>query len=230
MAAFFGCTGLTVPTVISGDDIEIEPYAFYGCTSLVRGNDVANSMKPIYKVGQSAFENCTSLKLISNHAQYIENNAYKNSGIEFANLDSIKSMGTDVFKDCTSLTRLEITGGTISSIPNIASGCVNLQRVVFGPSVTSISSFAAGTPFPAKPAGGYTSVTGEWDSYHGAYMAVLVLNSTSKVYCPWSSLPSGAVLLLRVPSEIREAYRSDSRWRAICPRISTAGTVYDYIS
>ena len=77
----------------------------------------------VYKIGDSAFRNCSSL-----------------TSVEIPN--SVTSIGHEAFSGCSSLTSVEIPNSVTSIGHEAFSGCSNLTNIVLGSSVNSIASNA----------------------------------------------------------------------------------------
>ena len=144
--AFKGCTELTAVT-IPNSIISIGDYAFSGCTG-INSIIIPNSVSTIEAW---AFESCLSLTSITipYSVSTIGNSAFYNcNGITYVNYNAINcttmaSCDSPVFRNCSSLTVLNI-GDSVEHLPECAfKGCSQLTNVTIGRSLTSCS----GQPF-----------------------------------------------------------------------------------
>ena len=152
--AFYGCSSLksvTIPNSVTS----IGDRAFYNCyrlTSITIGNSVTS-------IGSSAFESCvnlTSITVDSSNPNYssIDGNLYNKekttliqyakgkSATTFTIPNSVTSIGSGAFYNCSSLTSITI-GNSVTSIGYDAFyNCSSLTSITIPNSVTSIGSSA----------------------------------------------------------------------------------------
>jgi hypothetical protein len=100
----------------------------------------------VTSIGESAFENCTSLTSITigNGVTSIGNYAFErcNSLPSITIPDSVTSIGTSVFNGCTSLTSITIGNGVTSIGDDAFSNCSSLTSITIPDGVTSIGDRA----------------------------------------------------------------------------------------
>ena len=128
--------------VIPDDIIGIGKYAFYGCTNLV---DV-NFKSLISVLGESAFENCTSLSSVyidtNSSIQYIGPKAFKNckSLNSFTFCVSNIFVGDEAFEGCISLNNVDFTRAlNLEQFGcDVFRNCTNLKEVTLPSSLTNI--------------------------------------------------------------------------------------------
>ncbi len=149
--AFYGCTGLT-SIVIPNSVTSIASTAFAYCENLVSiviGSGVTS-------IGNQAFRNCANLSTItvdSNNSTYDSRNnsnaiiktstnelivGSKNTVIP----NSVTSIGSSAFYNCTGLTSIVIPNSVTSIGSSAFYGCTGLTSIVIPNSVTSIGGSA----------------------------------------------------------------------------------------
>ena len=134
-SAFDGCsslTSITIPSCVTG----IGQRAFYGCSSLT-SIDIPNSVTTI---GNYAFGNCSSLTSVTINSNAIISKTYSSS-LSLKNIfgnqvksyiigDSVTSIGSYAFYNCSSLNSVTIPSSVTSIGSNAFSSCTNLQKVL----------------------------------------------------------------------------------------------------
>lgn len=100
--------------------------------------------------GGMCFRECKALTLTSDditNATEIGNDAFRAVKVTGnISLPHLTSLGVEAFKDCTTLTSIDLTGSTINSIPNGAfQGCTSLTSITLPATVTRLGdkAFAA---------------------------------------------------------------------------------------
>ncbi len=113
--------------------------SFGGCASL-KEITLPASLEKIYS---SAFSGCASLESINipSLITSIENNTFANcTNLQSPDLTHITAIGVDAFKNCTSITELQL-GNALTSISGF-SGCTGLTQIVLPASVKYINNNA----------------------------------------------------------------------------------------
>ena len=126
----------------------IEKNAFQNCVNLCGGIDLAK----VTYIGPCAFWGCTRLtsvrtssKLLSFGCDSVGSQAFRQSGIEYAEIDGTDldlSAAMGLFRECSSLRRVKFCEGVVR-IPaqgndRVFSGCTNLVEVSVGAAVTEV--------------------------------------------------------------------------------------------
>lgn len=139
--AFSGNTNL-IQLVLSEESTisEIPTNCFKGCSSLVS----VSLPSSIESIGAEAFSGCSSLSEIiiseENNLKNLGNNAFAGTGIMSIVLADIESIGQGCFKDCKNLVSVEITGGSVSSLPAKTFSGSSLRSVSVPSSVSTIDA------------------------------------------------------------------------------------------
>lgn len=125
--SLFGESNSTVKTIKFNDAV-INKNAFKNCTALsqVNGGD------EIVQLGVSAFENCSSLSSISlgSVLASIPDSCFKNTALTTITIPgSVTSIGTEAFRNVTSMKRVNFKSETAPSVGNnaFANGFANIQ-------------------------------------------------------------------------------------------------------
>ncbi len=115
--AFAGCTALT--EVVFAETIStstLSDYAFNGCSSLIS----INIPKSVTKIGQQTFAGCSSLKTV-----------------QFTDDSRLKTMDAQAFLNCNSLEVFEIPEGVTSFGADVFKGCTKLSIVYLSKSLSN---------------------------------------------------------------------------------------------
>ncbi len=124
---------------------EIGSALFYNC------KDLENVyFSPLLEIlPKSTFEGCEKLSEVELPIAVSElgDNAFKNTGITSVKLDNIQVIGSNVFADCSKLTKFVVDSNNLTVIPaGMFNGCTNLTEVRLSDSLEVIESGAfAGT-------------------------------------------------------------------------------------
>lgn len=131
----------TLESVIIPDSVlSVGEGAFRNCTSL---NYVylSNSLKAL---NDYSFSGCTALKniIIPESVTEIASCAFYKTGLEKITVpQNVKSLGTNSFRDCTSLLTVGITGATSLASGSIFNGCTSLNTVKIHAGTSQIGSY-----------------------------------------------------------------------------------------
>lgn len=193
---FMNCTGASYISFYGA----IEEYpkdCFKNCTKLIRTGGTAAAFSGLKRIGESAYEGCTSLT--SNSSWYLE---------RYANLEEI---GDSAFKGCTNLGP-SVLSSTIYKIGSYAfDGCSNLSTLTFkgtkAPSIGVFSPESMGDGFMIKVPDSKESD----DAVYKAYFEQLksALGTEDKVYKILDSISDGAKGR-NTPSVSKEETESES--------------------
>ena len=139
--AFYGCKSLVSVTIPDGVT-SIGEYAFQGCTGLSK-IEISNS---VITIGTFAFGYCTNLTEIEIPdsvtiiADYTFFSCTKLTSIKIP--DSVTAIGADVFRNCSGLTSIVIPNSVTAVGARAFERCTGLTSIVIPDSVTSIGSSA----------------------------------------------------------------------------------------
>ncbi len=154
-SAFENCTSLKSMTI--GEDLEsIGKAAFKGCTALTTLKlGVDNPYTSLNKIEESAFENCSSLQalVIPHTVEKIYTKAFlactSLKSVDFNTADGtdgtisgVTYIGSEAFKNCTSITDLVIANSVLSIDENAFKGCTAMTSLTLGESVSALSAGA----------------------------------------------------------------------------------------
>ena len=139
MEAFISCENLieiTIPDSVTS----IKRFAFSNCTNLA---NIKISNK-IEKIEDFVFSNCSSLKTIelSETLTDIGMGVFERCSSLVEIPKNIPTIGTSLFSNCTSLTKVEISENITTIGDSAFYGCSSLKDVVINDNVTSIESMA----------------------------------------------------------------------------------------
>ena len=113
--AFYNCESLgkiSLPTKLK----TISEYAFSNCNKMYINN---NSLKNVTSIGYCAFSECENFKCVDD-----------STGEEIPlNFDSITYINTNVFQNCTQLTKVNINDNITEIKKSAFEGCINLTSV-----------------------------------------------------------------------------------------------------
>ena len=194
-SAFRNCSGLTNATIENGS---VGSEVFYGCSSLTSvtfGNGVTS-------IGVAALFGCANLKNCIIGGGSMERQIFQGctslSSVTIGN--GVTNIGGRDFWNCTSLTSINIPS-SVTSIGNDAFyGCTSLSSVTIGSGVTSIGWSAFGK---------CSSLTN------------VIINALTPPPLAESDSFDGtnANLVIYVPAESVEAYKTESSWSRYTSRI-----------
>ena len=130
-----GCSGVALPSTIEA----INPYAFSGLNTLQAISINGNSLQT---VGNSAFENCTSLKSIKiGTVLSVGNNAFKGcTSLTSATLPACTSVGDSAFEGCSAMTAYKISSYATKIGSNAFKSCTKLAKAYIPDTVTSFGT------------------------------------------------------------------------------------------
>lgn len=128
--AFANCTNLKTAK-FTNNTKNIGDEAFIDCSNLrkVEFSNGTGSSNAV--VGNSAFENCTSLSSVTSeeYIGVISDKSFSNTNISDLTLNSIKTIGNDAFSGTTSLTKIDIGTGITSIGDEAFIDCSELRRI-----------------------------------------------------------------------------------------------------
>ena len=97
-------------------------------------------------IDEEAFEGCSHLTgtlTIPNTVTYISRQAFKDCSMTNVRLlGGVKTVGTEAFRDCTSLTQVSMGIGVTTIGDSMFSGCTNLASIYFPSTITTIGTNA----------------------------------------------------------------------------------------
>ena len=139
--AFFNNKTLEEVTIPAGV-LEINDFAFYGCTALSTVNFTGNTS--IATISSYAFANCNSLTEITIPASvqtindYVFQNCSKLNTVNFGADNNLKTINTGAFMNCVSLEVIEIPSSVNAFGSDVFKGCTKLA-IVYLP--TALNSY-----------------------------------------------------------------------------------------
>ncbi|MDR0524543.1 MAG: leucine-rich repeat protein [Spirochaetaceae bacterium] len=197
--AFQGCTSLTKVTLPSSlTDIGMGSQVFSGCTSLAEVVILPSSR---ITIGSYTFKGCTSLTKVTLP-------------------EGITIIGGEVFQDCTSLRDLTLPGSVTRILNDAFHGCTSLTNINLPEGLTYINNGAF------KDCTGLREVTlpstlREINSrlFEGCtnLRTLIFLKTTPPTYRASIEEPFGNThpdLVIKVPADSVEAYRTATGWNA----------------
>lgn len=139
-SAFQGCEKLSSITLLNWDQSTsktstIKPYAFAGCSSLLRF-DMPIS---VGSIGNGLFDGCAALRevTLAPYIQGIQPYMFRGctslNGIDIPKF--VKFIGDEAFKDCRNIVEVDIPNNVRYIQPKAFYGCDNLQRITLNPGI-----------------------------------------------------------------------------------------------
>ena len=199
---------------------------FYNLTSIdnitVTNKDNAVSVDiydGVTRIGDDAFSGCISLSSITipNKVTYIGYSAFERcSALPSIDIpSSVTFIGSSAFNNCSSLSSITIPSG-VTSIENYAfNSCSSLSSITIPSGVTSIGGYSFQSCSSLSSVTIPNSVTSIGSSafrYCSSLSSVTIESTTKLTYNTnaFQNIASNAVL--RVPSNLVDAYKADSKW------------------
>lgn len=131
----------SLQTVEMGDSVvKIGDQAFYNCQSLQSIN-IPNSVDTI---GNNVFYNCVSLPVEGNirYADCYALSVIDKNQTSYTLKENTRFLGTELFRDCSSMTSVNIPSGVSALGDHIFYGCSALTSLTLPEAVSSIGSYA----------------------------------------------------------------------------------------
>lgn len=222
-------------TPIEGDLIIPGKVTYGGVTYTVTGVGVGYSLvRPFYncerltsvviqegvkEIGKMAFQGCTRIKSVSlpGTIESIGNSAFTSCGkLETINLpNSLTEIASSAFSMCSSLTSIEIPN-TISIIDSyVFYYCSSLQSITIPASVTKISDHSFYYCTSLRSITIPSSVTEiSKDAYSRSALKEIHMLPIKPPYLGENALPTTSDLVINVPCEALDAYKTSDDWSA----------------
>ena len=127
-SAFRGCTSLKTLELYGWSRIGVNAFAF--CTGL----ESVTAVEGVGSIGNNCFEGCTSLKTVDLSMAGVN--------VAGADADTKYTLGTYVFKDCSSLEKADLPPGLLGLSTGTFQNCVKLATVTCGDNLGIIRSQA----------------------------------------------------------------------------------------
>jgi hypothetical protein len=173
----------------------------------------------IISIGESAFQNCTSLISIAipNSVTSIGNKAFSGcTGLNSIELsDSVTSIGSSAFYGCTGLISLTIPNSLTSINDYTFRDCSSLASITITNSVTSIGyeAFTNCTRLKSVIIGNSVAFIGHKAFYGCSDLASVTALNPSPVSISQDEFTNRTNATLYVPKGSREAYQAASHWK-----------------
>lgn len=142
-----GLEKITLPNILE----KIDMFAFQNCDKLefVKLN---NRQSKLQSIGESAFDGCSSLRLINNvwtkssiaslpmKLEEIKNKVFQNCAFSILQMpEELKTIGYRAFGNCVNLVSVDIPDQTEQIYNSAFEGCVKLKNIYLSESLTGIS-------------------------------------------------------------------------------------------